>query len=760
MPKEYVTAKELCGLPLDEKADWPGTERSCLRKADALNIPKRQREGSRAWEYPVSALSEQTQFGLLAREVRAERAARIRAEREAKRTPNPDELWAWYERRPGSLKEEGIRRMMIVQEMVDAMDEGRSYSVARRTVSLAHDISEETLRRWWDVVKDAERHDWMALLVPHFSGRAVEAPCSPDAWEFFKADYLRLEQPSAAACYERLKRTAAAYGWQVPSLKTLQRKIKRIPIKVRTLKREGEAAVLALYPPQQRKVADLHALEWSNGDGYQHNVRVQWPDGTITRPKTWFWQDIYSRKFLAWRTDTTEHTEVVRLSFGDLIEKFGIPSHVTIDNTRAAANKWMTGGMPNRYRFKVKAEEPAGVFIQLGVQVHWTSVFKGKGHGQAKPIERAFGVGGIGEVVDKHPAFTGAWTGNNTQTKPEDYGRRAVPLATFLEVLNSEVNAFNARLGRRTEIAGGVLSFDQVFEQSYRTAVIKKARPDQRRLWLLAAENVTVQHGGSVTLDAGSLVGQGRNRYYHDALTEFVGNSVVVRFDPQDLHGEVHVYRPDGDYIATAVCIESAGFGDADAGREHNRARRAYLKATKAQAESEQRMDALETARLLPEAPDPVAPTASVIRPAELSSPANLPSPACGRGAGGEGARGASGATGKTSQSASARERAQATLSAIASRAATPKPETQAERYQRWLGLDAHVKATGGDLSGLSEADQHWYSSYPNSAEYRTQKLMADNPAPCSVLPFQPEDKPEFAADDGNTAPAPRQKAG
>jgi len=568
MPKEYVTAKELCCLPFDDQADWPVTERSCLRKAEALQLPKRQREGTKAWEYQVSALPEQTQLGLQLREFRAERNARLRAERESKRTANPDELWAWYERRSGSLKEEGVRRSLIVQAMVDAIDEGLSPSRALRTVSLAHNISDKTLKRWWNTVKDSERHDWMALLVPHYSGRTVEAPCSPDAWEFFKADYLRLDQPAAATCYERLKRAAVAHGWQIPSLKTLQRKIKRIPVKVRTLKREGEAAVLALYPPQQREVAQLHALHWINGDGYQHNVFVKWPDGSIARPKTWFWQDIYSRKFLAWRTDTTENTELVRLSFGDLIEQFGIPSHVTIDNTRAAANKWMTGGMPNRYRFKVRAEEPAGVFAQLGVQVHWTSVFKGKGHGQAKPIERAFGLGGISEVVDKHPAFSGAWTGNNTLAKPEDYGSRAIPLTTFIEVLNSEVRAFNARTGRRTEMAGGTLSFDQVFEASYRTAVIRKARPDQRRLWLLAAENVTVQSGGSVTLDAGALVGQGRNRYYHDALTEFVGNSVVVRFDPQDLHGEVHIYRPDGDYIATAVCIESAGFGDADAGRE------------------------------------------------------------------------------------------------------------------------------------------------------------------------------------------------
>ncbi len=530
------------------------------------------------------------------------------------------------------------------------------------------------------------RADWLPRLVPHNTGRTVTAPCTDDAWEFFKADYLRLEQPSAAACYQRLQRAAAEHGWVVPSLKTLLRRIRKIPKAVRTLAREGENALLHTYPAQQRTVQALRALEWINGDGYQHNLFVKWPDGSIARPKTWFWQDVYSRRLLAYRTDTTEHTELVRLSLGDLVERFGIPDHATLDNTRAAANKWMTGGVTNRYRFKMKEEEPLGVFAQLGVQVHWTSVFKGKGHGQAKPIERAFGIGGIGEMVDKHPAFSGAWTGNSPQAKPEDYGRRAIPLDTFNKVLADEVRAFNARTGRRTEICGGVLSFEAAFNESYHRAPIQKARADQRRLWLLAAEQVTVQRDGSVTLDAGALIGQGRNRYYSGALLECVGQKIVVRFDPQRLHGEVYCYHPDGRYIDAAVCIENAGFGDMDAGREHNRARRSFMKAARQQAAAEQRMDTLEATRYLPTLPEPAVPTASVVRP--VFGP--------------------------------------------------PAPVTEyvppAEKYHRWLALDARIQVANGDQSGFTEWELNWHKGFPASTEFRTQKLLADNPLPAPNL--------------------------
>jgi hypothetical protein len=86
--------------------------------------------------------------------------------------------------------------------------------------------------------------------------------------------------------------------------------------------------------------------------------------------------------------------------------------------------------------------------------MHWTSVVAGKGWGQAKPVERAFGVGGLEEYVDKHPALAGAYTGPNPQAKPDNYGDRAVDAELFLKTLAEGVAMFNARTGRETEMCG------------------------------------------------------------------------------------------------------------------------------------------------------------------------------------------------------------------------------------------------------------------------------------------------------------------
>ncbi len=76
MVKEYASAKELIRLPFDEKRNWPSSEYRVRVKADALNLPKRQRPGTKAWEYQAEAMPEATQITLQRREVRAERAAK------------------------------------------------------------------------------------------------------------------------------------------------------------------------------------------------------------------------------------------------------------------------------------------------------------------------------------------------------------------------------------------------------------------------------------------------------------------------------------------------------------------------------------------------------------------------------------------------------------------------------------------------------------------------------------------------------------
>lgn len=539
------------------------------------------------------------------------RAGRGAAGRRAAPGPQPaaspaydrESLWSYYARRPAKAKAEAQRRHALVLRVEALADAGRPAIQALRAVAAADGkTSWQTLRRWRCAVRPYARADWLPALLPHYRGRA-KAPLDPRVWDYIRADYLRPERPTLAACYDRLLEAAREHGWSVPARRTIARRIRELPVEERVLLREGEHALLRLYPAQQRSVRDLRAGEWICGDGYRHNVFVRGADSRVFRPVTWVWADVYSRRILAWRTGESEHGDLVRLAFGDLIGRYGIPSAAVIDNTRAAANKWLTGGVPMRRRWRPREDDPLGLLPALGVAVHWTSVQAGRGWGQAKPVERAFGIGGLGETVDRHPLLAGAYAGSSAADKPANYGSRAAAAAVFRRALDDGIRAWNARPGRRTEICAGLLSFDRAWEESYRAADARRPTAEQMRMCMLAAEDARVGGGGTVALAVGAAArGGGRNRYGADLLLQFAGRRVVVRYDPARLHGEVHVYTLDGRYLCAAECIQAAGFGDAEAGREYARARRRKLRAVKEIASAEQRLGALEAAAMLPAA--------------------------------------------------------------------------------------------------------------------------------------------------------------
>src|SRR5690606_9617280 len=132
------------------------------------------------------------------------------------------------------------------------------------------------------------------------------------------------------------------------------------------LKREGEEALRRSVPSQRRTLDGLRALELVNIDGHKFDVFVT-PQGggKPIRPIMVAIQDVYSRKVLAWRIGGEESAVQTRLAFADLFRDVGIPRAVLMDNGRAFASKWITGGAKNRFRFKIRPEEPTGLLTGL-----------------------------------------------------------------------------------------------------------------------------------------------------------------------------------------------------------------------------------------------------------------------------------------------------------------------------------------------------------------------------------------------------------
>lgn len=537
---------------------------------------------------------------------------------QAKRALSREDMWAWFERLPEKKKAEAKRRVEILDTIRALTESGmkKAFAVGQTVAHFKREnpkasLSMATVYGWEKIVGIVPRHDWLPWLAPRHAGRLETVTCDPAAWEMLRSNYLRPEKPTFQRCYRDLVEAAAKHGWAIPAERTLQRRIDGLDKRVVTFAREGREAVERLYPAQRRDRSGFHALEAVNADGHEWDVFVKWPDGKVARPVMIAFQDLYSGMILSWRVDYSENKEAVRLAFGDMVEAWGIPDLCYLDNGRAFASKWISGGVANRYRFKVKEEEPDGIMTMLGVKVHWTTPY----HGQSKPIERAFG--DMASNIAKHPAFAGAYVGNNPTAKPENYGSRAVPIADFLRVLHGEIDKHNRRAGRRAAVCAG-RSFQEVFEESYAKSPIKKATAEQRRLWLLAAQAIGADR------DNGEIHMFG-NRYWSESLLKCAGLKVVVRFDPGKLHAPLHVYRSDGAYIGEAPCVEDVGFADTERAGVHAKARKARVKAWRAMMEAERTLTPAQVAALLPEPEE--APPPSESKVVRLISGANALKP-------------------------------------------------------------------------------------------------------------------------------------
>ncbi|HBL0734300.1 transposase domain-containing protein [Kluyvera cryocrescens] len=617
---QWVTVQECIGLSCFPRSA-PNIRKKLETASSCSEGMRRKRSGSKAMEYNTAILPVEARAELLLKRGKVETSKGVVT---LARPAGGDmdsvrrALWQRWDAASDSARQLAEKWLPPLQMADELIGSGVTATTAFNTAAGMHAVSAASLRDKYYLVQKYAKSDWCAALIDRRGGSTREtrrAEFHEEAWQFLIADYLREEQPKFRKCYERLELAAKAHGWSIPSRSTAFRRVQSLDPAMVVACREGEHALMHLIPAQRRSVSHLNVMQWINGDGYQHNVFVKWFNGEIDRPKTWFWQDVKTRKIVGWRCDLTENTDSIRLSFMDVIEKYGIPEdfHITIDNTRAAANKWLTGGVKNRYRFTVREDDPLGLFPMIGATVHWTSVVAGKGWGQAKPVERAFGVGGLEEYIDKHPALAGAYTGPNPLAKPDNYGDRAVDADLFLEIIAEGVAMYNARQARETEMCEGKYSFDQVFERDLSQTIVRKPTEEQLRLFLLPAEAVTVNKKGEFTLTAGGSLKGAKNVYHNPALMAPTLRKVVARFDPRNLHGSVLCYTLDGRFLCEAPCINPVAFNDTQAGREYSRQQKRLKKATKAIIAAQKQKDALEVAELLPRLAEPAVPESRVV---------------------------------------------------------------------------------------------------------------------------------------------------
>ena len=538
------------------------------------------------------------------------------------------------ERATHAQRERAARRLQACERSDELVQRGLRRAEADRQAGKELGASANAVGRWRAAIRDLPPGERLTrLLDAPKSGRprgGWDDPGAAELWRHWCSDYLREEAPDAAAVHRRLKRIAHDRGWEIPGVKAFLRRTRHDFTREEIVRaRQGALALLDLVPHRERTVMYLKPLDVVNGDGRRFDVLVEFPSGRIGRPVVWIWQDVRTRRVLAWAAGESESAALVRVSLHRLILQYGVPGKVLVDSTRAASAKWMTGGQKRRRRWRSDGEELPGMLQLLDIAYSVTAIDRdaagrGKGRGRSKPVERAFG--DLARHVDTHPALAGAATGRSPVDRPETHRARAAPYYGFLDVLEQVIAEHNARPGRRTELGEGERSFDDIWAEEYAGAVVRKMSAAQAGILLLSAEDPLVANDGSFRLLAGRGTGLPPNRYHHTDLLAHAGKRVIVRFDPDNLHEPAQVYDLKGRAICRADCIAKTPWHSADAGREYERSRRKLKRSTEQALAARRDMAAL-TRELasLPPAEAPPEPEPAAVR---LVTSGRMPPPA------------------------------------------------------------------------------------------------------------------------------------
>lgn len=673
---------------LVQRMGWRGHPTLCRKRAG--------RGGG--WEYHWTLLPSRAQQVLVRRVMAPEDQAPAPRSR--------DEVWAYFDSLPERARKEAHQRLEIIQQ-VEALEAAMGRDLAVRTVSDQTRPAPRTIWGWLALVAGIDPSDRLAYLAPRHRAAARPQVQTTDYGPFMdllKADYMRLEAPAFAASFDVASRIAKAKKLAVPGERTARRRIEQIPRTTRVLAREGVEGLLRCFPPQIRDKSELVAMEAVNADAHKFDVFVRWsPDEAPSRPQMIAFQDLYSGKILAWQVDRAPNKVAVMSAFGEMVDKYGIPRTITVDNGHEFANKWATGGEVHRKRFKMRDDDPIGIWPQLGIRTSFTRVARG----QSKPIERAFGT--MASRIAKDPRFAGAYVGHKPDAKPENYMSRAVDIETFIEVLADGIEQHNARPGRMSDVCAG-RSFDETFAESYASAPIRKATAAQRRLWLMG-QDVAKSHArhGRIRLN--------KALYWSEWMNEFAGQKLVCRFDPEALNDGLEIYSLTGEYLGFAETQEKTPYYNLASARAA-----AALESRRKRKEREllalsRPLDVSHVAAELEaldrgEIAQPDAKIVELVQRSQgrlIDRPVPQPEPAADDSARHEAL------VVKFAQQDAARE--------------ARADDTDVARWHRAMAIEERIAA--GGVVGSAEAQ--WLYGYQNTPEYRRQKRMVERLGPQAI---------------------------
>lgn len=425
----------------------------------------------------------------------------------------------------------GIKRSILTNEFINAW-------IASNPEN--NNFSAQTLYRW----RQDYRTNGRMALIPGWGESKKGDYIDPQAWAYFDEIYGTLQKRTIGDCYRELQTVAALRGWRIPSLRTIQRTVKRYPKAYWIYRREGERLFEEQCLPYMRRDRDtIRGGEVWVGDCHTFDFFAKGPNGKPVRLILSGWVDMRSVKWLGWHIDYTGGTDPVMAAFarGALDPNIGIPYIAYMDNGREYDNKQFAyGGHRKKTKDKEKFDEARirSLVVQLGIE----TIFAIPKNAQAKIIEREFK-----EVAQRFSKRFETYCGSDNKERPEGLNEilkdpsKLPDLKTVRELFDKwivvERNQRQCQgQGRKNETP------DQVFART-RLPIRRVPESVLRLCFMRHTEPLTVNQQGVWLFDSW---------YYNDLLIEHLGKKLIARYRNDDL-SKVFIFTLDEKFLCEAA---------------------------------------------------------------------------------------------------------------------------------------------------------------------------------------------------------------
>lgn len=373
-------------------------------------------------------------------------------------------------------------------------------------------------RSLYNYVDIFESQGFVALIRKPRKNKGKSTKLNREAIKYIRGCYLQPLRPKVQHVYDLYIKKAKEMGWNEVSYDTVDREIKRIPEREVCFAREGEKEYNAKFAPTiTRTYDDLLINEYWVGDG--HTLAIWTPeDGRVSRYTLSAWMDMRSRAIVGWSIAKNSNSQVIASALRSGIMRHGLPGTCYMDNGLDYKSGFLNASDKEEF-----FDGYVGVFTSLGIDTSFAIPYNAK----AKPIERFFRT-----FSDKLSRYIPGFCGESIEERPHDIDKKEIlikglDIHTVSKVIEGYFEKYNneehSSLKGKTPME--VIESVDMFRNDIAT-------DEELDMLMLRADVRSIKSSGIMKFNTW---------YWNDKLIPHIGESCVVRYDPNKV-GELYVY--------------------------------------------------------------------------------------------------------------------------------------------------------------------------------------------------------------------------